>query len=48
MRLRQRGDLCLVINYAAEHRPAHAPIGAQFVVGSADLPPAGIAVWRLA
>lgn len=46
LRLRRRGDLNFAFNYAPEPAEAPAPATAAFIIGSAVLPPYGVAIWR--
>jgi beta-galactosidase len=46
LRLRRRGDLTFAFNLAETHAHAPAPVGAAFVIGSAEIEPFGVAVWR--
>jgi beta-galactosidase len=46
LRLRRRGTLQFAINYGPSPAVAPAPAGARFVLGSRDLPPAGVAAWE--
>lgn len=46
LRLRRRGDLTFAFNLAETHANAPAPDGAVFVIGSAEIEPFGVAVWR--
>lgn len=46
VRIQKRGALTFAVNYAPETRPTPAPKGATFVLGGAELPPAGIAAWK--
>jgi beta-galactosidase len=47
VRLRTRDGVAFAINYAGEPRRAPAPAGARFLLGGPELPPAGVAAWRL-
>jgi beta-galactosidase len=46
LRLRRRGDLTFAFNLADTSARAPAPERAQFVIGSAEIEPFGVAVWR--
>jgi beta-galactosidase len=46
LRLRRRGDLTFAFNLAETHAHAPAPDGAIFVIGSPEIEPFGVAVWR--
>lgn len=46
LRLRRRGELTFAFNLAGEVAKAPAPDGASFVIGSPDIEPYGVAVWR--
>ncbi|MBL0923856.1 MAG: beta-galactosidase [Sphingomonadaceae bacterium] len=46
VRLRRRGDLTFAFNLSGEVVHAPAPQAASFVIGSADIEPYGVAVWR--
>ncbi len=46
LRLRRRGDVQFAFNFAPESRRTPAPEGAHYLLGGADLPPAGLAAWR--
>jgi beta-galactosidase len=46
LRLRRRGDLTFAFNLAETHANAPAPDGAVFVIGSPEIEPFGVAVWR--
>lgn len=46
VRTSRRGDVVFAINYAPEARPTPAPKGTAFLLGGAELPPAGVAAWR--
>ena len=48
MRLRTRGDVRFAFNFAPESRRTPAPAGAHYLLGGPDLPPAGVAAWRIA
>lgn len=48
VRVRTRGGLRFAFNFAPEARTAPAPPGARFRLGSAALPPAGVAAWEVA
>jgi beta-galactosidase len=48
VRLQKRGGLTFAVNYANEMRITPALITAEFVLGGAELPPAGVAAWRTA
>jgi beta-galactosidase len=48
VRLQRRGGLTFAVNYANEMRITPALITADFVLGGAELPPAGVAAWRTA
>ena len=44
--MRTRGGVAFAFNYAAEPRATPAPAGARYLLGDAELPPAGVAAWR--
>jgi hypothetical protein len=46
VRISQRGGHAFAINYAPEPRPVPVAEGTDFVLGSAILPPAGVAIWK--
>jgi beta-galactosidase len=46
MRLRRRGALTFAFNYSKHAATAPAPAAATFVLGSAEIPPFGVVVWR--
>ena len=46
VRISHRGGFMVAINYAPEPRPVPVAENTNFVLGSAVLPPAGIAIWR--
>jgi beta-galactosidase len=46
LRLRRRGGLTFAINYGAEPAVAPAPEGAVFVLGSRQIDPHDLAIWR--
>ena len=46
LRLRRAGALRFAFNYAAEPRTLFPDAKRRFLVGSAALEPAGLAVWR--
>ncbi len=46
LRLRRRGDLTFAFNLAGEAVSAPAPGGASYVIGSSEIEPYGVAVWR--
>jgi beta-galactosidase len=46
VRTRRRDGVRFAVNYAPEPRPAPAPPGAVFVLGGAEMEPAGISAWR--
>jgi beta-galactosidase len=46
LRLRRRGDLTFAFNLAETPANAPAPDGAVFVIGSGEIEPFGVAVWR--
>jgi beta-galactosidase len=46
LRLRRRGNLTFAINYGAEPATAPAPEGAVFVLGSRQIDPHDLAIWR--
>ena len=48
VRLRTRGDVRFAFNFAPESRRTPAPAGAHYLLGGPDLPPAGLAAWRIA
>ncbi|MEJ2292326.1 MAG: beta-galactosidase [Deinococcales bacterium] len=45
VRLRRRGSLTFAFNHAPEPRRFEGPPGARAVLGGADLPPYGVAIW---
>jgi len=45
LRLRRRGRLQFAVNYGPATATAPAPADARFVLGTHDLPPAGVAAW---
>lgn len=51
LRLRRRGDVRFAVNYAPEavSLDSHVPglAGVQWLIGGPDLPPAGVAAWRV-
>lgn len=47
VRLRRRGDVQFAFNFAPERRRTPAPAGARYLLGGPDLPPAGVAGWRI-
>ena len=47
VRLRRRGDVRFAFNFAPEARRTPAPSGARYLLGGPDLPPAGLAAWRV-
>ena len=47
VRMRTRDGVAFAFNYAAEPRATPAQVGATFLLGDAELPPAGVAAWRL-
>ncbi|WP_293902605.1 beta-galactosidase [Phenylobacterium sp.] len=47
VRLRRRGDVHFAFNFSPETRRTPAPVGARYVLGGRDLPPAGLAAWRI-
>ena len=46
LRLRRRGGLTFAFNLAGEPARAPASQGADYIIGSADIEPYGVAVWR--
>ncbi len=46
MRVKRRGDLTFAFNFAADAADAPAPDGAEYVIGGAEIPGFGLAVWR--
>jgi beta-galactosidase len=48
VRLRSRGGVRFALNFAPETRRTPAPQGAHYLLGGPDLPPAGLAAWRIA
>jgi beta-galactosidase len=48
VRRRRRGDVRFAFNFAPEARPTPAPSDARYLLGGPDLPPAGVAAWRVA
>lgn len=46
LRLRRRGDLTFAFNLAETHADAPAPDGAVFIIGSPEIEPFGVVVWR--
>jgi hypothetical protein len=46
VRISQRGGHAFAINYAPEPRPVPVAEGTDLVLGSAILPPAGVAIWK--
>ena len=46
LRLRRRGGLTFAFNLAGETARAPAREGADYIIGSADIEPYGVAVWR--
>jgi beta-galactosidase len=46
VRVRRRGGLAFAVNYAPETQATPAPIGAEYVLGGPQLPPASVAAWR--
>ncbi len=46
MRLRRRGGLTYAFNFASESAFAPAPANANYVIGGAEVPAYGVAVWR--
>jgi len=47
VRMRSRDGVAFAFNYAAETRTTPAPPKASYLLGGAELPPAGVAAWRL-
>ncbi len=47
VRLRDRGDVRFAFNFAPQARRTPAPTGAHYLLGGPDLPPAGVAAWRI-
>jgi beta-galactosidase len=47
VRLRRRGDVQFAFNFAPEARRTPAPRDAAYLLGGPDLPPAGLAAWRV-
>lgn len=47
VRLRRRGDLLFAFNFAPEGRRTPAPADARYVLGGPELPPAGLAAWKV-
>ncbi|WP_411287893.1 beta-galactosidase [Phenylobacterium sp.] len=47
VRLRRRGDVQFAFNFAPEARRTPAPADSHYVLGGPDLPPAGLAAWRI-
>ena len=48
LRLRRRGDVQFAVHYGPGEVQVPAPPGAEFILGSAQLAPAGVAAWRCA
>jgi beta-galactosidase len=46
VRLQRRGDVTFAINFSTDTHKTPAPADAVFVLGSRQLPPAGVAAWR--
>jgi hypothetical protein len=48
LRLRRRGDVRFAVNYGPDpvDLNAHVPGAKAFVMGGADMAPAGVAAWR--
>jgi beta-galactosidase len=46
VRLRRAGDLVFVFNYSAEPRQISLPADGTMIIGSTELPSAGLCVWR--
>jgi beta-galactosidase len=44
IRIRSAGDMVFAFNYSSE--PQNIAVGGQIVLGAAELPPAGVCVWR--
>ncbi len=47
VRMRRRGDLQFAFNFAPESRRTPAPAGVRYLMGGPELPPAGLAAWRV-
>ena len=47
VRLRTRDGVRFAFNFAPEVRTTPAPVGTTFLLGSHELPPAGVAAWRV-
>ncbi len=48
VRMRRRGDVQFAFNFAPDCRHTPAPAGVRFLIGGPELPPAGLAAWRVA
>ena len=48
VRVRRAGPICFAFNYGATSANLTLPAGTHFLVGEAQLPPAGVAVWHSA
>ena len=46
LRLRRRGDLVFAFNFADQVSEVPAPTKAQFLLGSKEIPPGEVAIWR--
>jgi beta-galactosidase len=46
MRLRRRGDLTYAFNFSDQSATSPAPANANYVIGGAEIPAYGVAVWR--
>ena len=47
VRMRRRGDLQFAFNFAPEPRRTPAPARVHYLLGGPELPPAGLAAWRV-
>ena len=47
LRLRRRGNLTFAFNLADHPAAAPAPADAAFVIGSANIEPFGVSVWKM-
>ena len=47
VRVRERDGVKFAFNFAPDARPTPAPPGTQFLLGGSQLPPAGVAAWRV-
>jgi beta-galactosidase len=47
VRVRRRGDVRFAFNFAPDSRRTPAPAGVSYLLGGPELPPAGVAAWRI-